>query len=145
MNTLLQNNIDIAIINETWLKQNNNEIKAKPYQIIEKRREERVGGGMAILVHPRLIPMQIFTRQEDLIALKIKTENKKELLVLGVYIPPDFLTQERNKIYSEIEDIIQRYTDPEIVIAGDLNPKENKTHKKLEQLIKLYNLESTND
>ena len=48
---MITNNILIAIINETWLKQSQ-EYSYKPYNSFEWRRENERGGGVAILTHP---------------------------------------------------------------------------------------------
>lgn len=58
MNKMITNNILITIINETWLKQEQ-EFSWHPYNSFEWRRTNERGGGVAILIHPSLISSQI--------------------------------------------------------------------------------------
>lgn len=62
MNELLQHDIKLAILNETWITQESNkDFKMKPYETYEKRRWNKVGGGLAILTHPSITASEINT------------------------------------------------------------------------------------
>ena len=96
-NYIIDNNIDIAVITETWLR--NNEVDSiwtdtcdltiSGYKIFARNRSDRKGGGVMIAVHPRLhcelVSSQISLTLESII-VKIKT--KIPITVCCVYHPP---------------------------------------------------------
>ena len=84
-NRLLEKDIQIGIICETWIKQEK-DFSFSPYQVFEKRRTEQNGGGIAVLLDPGLSVRQINTNYKELIALKIITEQNVGILLFGVYI-----------------------------------------------------------
>lgn len=82
------------------------QLSFSPYEIQEWRRKDKRGGGVAIITHPKLIVTRIQSQNEEFVAIKVKTEDGKEFLVFGIYIPPDWRNESINLTYSEIKDII---------------------------------------
>ena len=126
---VLEQNIDICAITETWLSVNDTittgDITPDGYQFLHVDRPERVGGGVAILCKKSVKPMAkkspTFKSFELLITELCFHENHYLLVV--VYRPPKIPDVPLDLFFEEfsnfIEDII---TSPDkLLILGDFN------------------------
>lgn len=114
-NFLSKSKPEIVLLSEThWVKPFN--VKFKSYHILKKNRPNRIGGGVAILVHKALQfqPLEITTSTTvEAIGVKIFCQNQEEINFVSAYVP---------RGYCGIEDIVPLLHHPnEFVTAGDFN------------------------
>lgn len=118
---LNQDQIEIACLQEIWLKPKEN-FRIKGYNFAGKRREEGYGGVGILLredVEYEEVRMRSFHPLE-VIGVKI-TNMQFPLLVFSVYAPPDTnLTKELEKNLVEFLEMVDRRQE-EVIIAGDFN------------------------
>lgn len=120
---LKKENIDIASIQEIWLKPTE-EYRIKGYKIVKKCREEGFGG-VGILIRENIdYTVLTLPQWEPIEAVAIKTKNlSTNFVIFSIYIPPDrsLCSQEQEKI-CEIFRYIENITD-EVILAGDFNAR----------------------
>lgn len=112
---LQRQNIDICLLNETWLKDDNFRIPG--YNIYNKN-SKNTHNGVAILIKPRLkhnIIDTIFYEDIQTIALSISTV-RGNLTILCVYCPPSNGHIHLNRLSNMITDLPKP-----IFISGDFN------------------------
>ena len=95
MNFLVDNNIIILFVTETWLTdQNNNttaQIKDHGYKIHHSHRSSRTGGGTAIIYKSTVHLTKVFISESptfEAIAAKMKMSNNMTVLCSCIYRPP---------------------------------------------------------
>lgn len=110
-------NIDILILNETWLKTSDS-VKIKGYQIF--RNDSDTGyGGVAIVCKKSLICSQILTESSDRIqsiSISVKINHNKCLTVLGIYCPP----RAGRFPVNTLKNIVTSLPSP-VLVMGDFN------------------------
>lgn len=111
-----KHNIDILMLNETWLK-NNKKIYIKGFKCIRKDRKNENGGGVAILIKNsyrfNVETLNTITSIEHL-TISIKNTNNEEIYLTSLYNRP----QNKLNIF-ELEEICKQKN--KIIIAGDFN------------------------
>ena len=116
---LQENDFDILILNETWLK-NNFKLDIPNYSIARRDRPSRQGGGVAVLVlndikFDIIDTCSNINANNEAITICLKdTEN--QLSILTIYIPP------ASAINTLLLQNIKNSAD-NIIITGDLNVK----------------------
>ena len=122
--------LDICILNETWLNSaNENLVNIPGYNIVTSNRENRKGGGVAILVSKYLK----HRRRIDLECKDIETENcfvevhsgKKNITVGSLYRPPNSSAKE----FLEYIDTITKNHPNNLIIGMDHNLDLLKSEK----------------
>jgi hypothetical protein len=121
-NFLIDNNIHIALFNETWLK-NTDKFSFPDYHCYRLDREERRGGGVAIVVrkglqHQLLPDLQLNVIEAIGISLRIGNENVK---IVSVYFPGST----RTPVLAQYRGDIRRLTADRssYIVCGDLNSR----------------------
>ena len=132
---------DFAILTETWTNSNNQKNteeelqKRKGLDVIMSSRENRKGGGLAVVFKKSNINFKrhsFFTGEYEILAVKCRVEvARKDLFVIATYYPPSMKAGEVERmneiICDEVLKIKLDYKDPLIIIAGDMNKKNCKT------------------
>ena len=112
------NAADIIILNETWLKSKYKQFKITGYNIIRKDRENKRGGGVAILLTKKLNWTEIkinYNCTNKLETCGVQLSNP-DFKIIAIYRPPD--TDISTK---EWTDFIKQFGNKNIVIRGDCN------------------------
>lgn len=139
--TIRENNIQVAIITETWCKERNiNTQQIQGFTQHAAYRKEKNGGGVSIYVDKNYDQTLLHTsisNDAEIIVVQIKSEcNKWRNLLIGTYRPPH---APKDAFIEEILDIIQKYEeiDTYITLAGDFNRAD------INPIRKTCNLKST--
>lgn len=116
---LKENNIDAAIICETWLKNDDN-IRFSNYNLITSNRHDGYGG-VAVLLKKN-IPHKFnkITTFAPIEVLEVTTLNLiTNFKIVSIYIPPNSNTNVLKKLFKEL---IQKFnSEKNTIIAGDIN------------------------
>ena len=146
---LLEQDIDIALLSETWFKPGQN-YHFKGYNIVRTDRHDGKAG-VAILIKKQLIfkdiPMSNNFNQEILVCGAQVSFGETKLKFLSVYKPPDV-----NSISTDWNNIFSGYSHS-TVIGGDFNAhskswgshKDDNTSNQLLQIFDDLNLVHLND
>ena len=122
---IVSNDYDFVAITESWLNTKHrdfvSEYNIEGYDIFLKDRENKRGGGVIMYVKKSLkcneIKCEIIENVDNLYVLLSSAENKK--LAIGLYYRPPLTHDESDeKIYEEIESMLNNY---EVIILGDFN------------------------
>ena len=113
------NNLDILLLNETWLKKND-KFDISGFITLRKDRPDRPGGGVAIIIRRDIkfefVDISIPTNNDnEHLTIKIK-DKKSSLSITSIYIPP------RHVVNQELIKTISKCAD-QAIIAGDFNAK----------------------
>lgn len=121
INFLLENDIDICLLNETWLKVNSH-FRIPNYNLINQIGKEKEGrGGVAILIKDAFkytavdVPYYDFLQS---VAINLQT-GIGNLCILCLYCPPPKEGRSRFRA-NALKQIIQRLPKP-LMLAGDVN------------------------
>lgn len=126
---LKKNSIDVALITETWLK-NNKTTFIKGYKCYRQDRPQdpsftrTPGGGVAIFIKTSLshqivlTPTTIHSLECKIVKITM-TNNTKSINIVAAYNKPT-----STLVPQEIEDILK--TSTKVIIAGDLNAKHSE-------------------
>lgn len=147
MTHIIDNQILICFVSETWLTANNNDItatiKSYDFKIIHKPRrnsDKSRGGGIAIIYHGSLNLTSVFIKHGETfesVLAKFRDNSGENICCCCVYRPGSLT----NAFFSEFDEfvgsIFLKFT--KIIICGDLNihldnPKLNNCQKFLELL-----------
>lgn len=117
-NFIKDRNIDIILLQETYLKPQDN-FKIPNYQIYRKDRLNKPGGGVAIAIKNRIdhfLAENHSTANTESITVKVKINDRRTLKVTSIYIPP------ANNLG---EDELRRIFEggDQVLVGGDLNAK----------------------
>ena len=115
---------DIIMITESWLNTRDKHLTAEVaisgYDMFEKCRFEKAGGGVLIYVKTGINAIKISktdVEEYDSLYVEIKNNNKKYILGV-VYRPPKQSEEKDLMLYNEIRSVIK---DKNAVICGDFN------------------------
>lgn len=114
-----RNNIDIALISETWLKPNSI-INFKNYNIFCKHRRDGYGG-VAILAQKYLLYKDFKTENYTPIETVEVTFSliKKQVKFISMYVPPNACLR---KLKEQVKKLIDECEgDKKVIIGGDIN------------------------
>ena len=129
---LQHNNVDIAVITESWLKAEQEETCQLPeYKSYNKNRQEKDGGGVSVLIKND-IPcsvIQVDTSNLEIIWISARPvwlpRSISTIIIAAVYFPPKATADTRNRLTKHIVTTAQmlqsKYTNPAFAIMGDLN------------------------
>jgi hypothetical protein len=155
MSYLVDDNVSILFVSETWLTSANNEItaaiKAQGYNIIHKTRSctatgKTRGGGVGIIHKISINVTQTFVKHGDTfesVCAKLKSSNGDNVFCCSIYRPPNVSAE---LFFTEFDEFLSSVfiKFDKIVIAGDINfhlenPKSTNTIK-FNELIGSYGL-----
>ena len=118
------NFIPFVIVTETHLNPEifDAEVQIKSYNLQRAdRSDNRKGGGVTIYSHDSIAisAVEIFSDKHcQAVLLYSETHN---IIVAGVYRPPDAPLISFTNLMSKIQDFTNKYNNPDIIIQGDLN------------------------
>ena len=144
---LLEQQIDICLICETWLTSTNeNKLDIAGYNYVGKLRSNRKGGGVCVLVKENIVSREIpYIDIADLeyCAVEIKGDNGT-LVVCSAYRPPNSNTKEFLKNYDSLIKRLQKIKSKGIVIGLDhnLDLLKHSNHSQTQDFLNL-NLEES--
>ena len=132
-------NLDFAMINETWLKNDRETDSAikdvkdnEEIDIVKKNRKSARGGGVAIVFDMKKIKLKNYpipnNKYELVCAVGRQLESSRKIAVFSAYIPPRQKAETTRSMMECIADCIEKIKcelhDPLIVIGGDFNGRE---------------------
>ena len=129
---LQHNNVDIAVITESWLKAEQEETCQLPeYKSYNKNRQEKDGGGVSVLIKNDIPSSVIQVDTSNLEIIWISTRpvwlprTISTIIIAAVYFPPKATADTRDRLTKHIVTTAQmlqsKYTNPAFAIMGDLN------------------------
>ena len=129
---LQHNNVDIAVITESWLKTEQEGISQLPeYKTYNKNRQGQDGGGVSVLIKndiPSSV-IQVDTSNLEIIWISVRPvwlpRSISAIIIAAVYFPPKATAETRDSLTKHIVTTAQmlqtKYTNPAFAIMGDLN------------------------
>lgn len=152
---ITENNIDVAIITETWLTSNGkcmtalNDITPNNYKVMSKPRCSKRGGGLAIIHRSEFNTHEVDIKSVDITAYEQLTLSISDLdaadkqLFVAVYRPPSKpVSQFTIELQQHLDEVrLHRGT---VTLAGDLNmhlEKSTPTTKKVHDVLDGANIE----
>ena len=147
IDTMEEMNAQISLVTETWLKANDqvneqfNTLRdALGYECIRRDRTTGNGGGVAILYKTgdwAFHQLKTGGEFEIVAALGRRTGQRRKLLAITAYIPPDSNADTNERFLQKLVDLIgiykRRYCDPYFIVGGDFNKRS------VEKELKVYN------
>lgn len=123
---LIDNKIDIAAFNETWLKPI--DVLYHPeFKCYRNDRITGIGGGVAIIIRREiehtLLPLNMNLKIIEAIGIQVKT-SRGLIDIFGVYFPGTRVTSEKIEFYSSDIEKLTTNLHP-FFICGDLNSKHS--------------------
>ena len=122
---LMSNNIQIACICETFLKDNIIPHSHPAFKIEKFNRRDRPRGGVAIIIkksiHYEVLPPQS-THYFETIGIEIKTNNNTKIKILSTYLPGGTSNQLMNQHFADDISKMTRWNNS-YFIFGDFNSK----------------------
>ena len=120
-NFIINNNIKIAALTETWLREDGVYLNLPDnYSIIRKDQKHKPGGGIALIHHNSIKINQAITKQDylsdEVLILNAKHDGRSYDIII-IYAPPDSTSnfEYLNKYLNQ--------NNKEVIIMGDLNAK----------------------
>ena len=117
------NYIPFVIITETHLNPDimDAEIQIKNYNLHRADRISRKGGGVTIYSHDSISIncVESFTDKHCQAVLLYNETNN--MIVVGAYRPPDTSLASFTNLMTKIQDFINKFNNPDVIILGDLN------------------------
>ena len=121
-------NIDIFMLTETWLSSNISdsskisELTSKLYTFYHIPRENRLGGGVGILIKKTFTKVKVMNtiryNSFEHIDTKI-TSNNRNLRIITIYRPPN---ESKREFLEEISDLLDSIDDTgNLILCGDFN------------------------
>lgn len=129
---LLEKNKDVLIITETWIKNEKDKHKdqvlrdmlTEEYNFVQFTREEKPGGGVAILFKTLYKSKEInliSAKHFEYVAVELERTGYQPVLVIGVYCPPQTKFKDfQSEFESLLQDVSAKCKDG-IILAGDFN------------------------
>ena len=138
LSSILENNLDIVLLTETWIKNNTSdldqtwlqccELNSNNYKIENiPRKGEKRGGGIAIVIKNNLnkkLLLKLDKPEFEAAIWKINSENKL-LHIMTIYRPPNAstITQFTDALCHTLENCLADYKN--LLIVGDFNIHTN--------------------
>ena len=122
--TSTPNYIPFVIITETHLKPDifDAEIQIKNYNLQRADRlANRKGGGVSVYSHDSIAISCVETFSDKHCQAVLLYNETHNVIVVGVYRPPDTPLVSFTNLMIKIQDFINKYNNPDIIIQGDLN------------------------
>ena len=126
MDFLVDNDVFILFVTETWLTDQNNHttalIKEHGYKIHHFFRKEKLGGGVGVIYKSSLKVVRVFFNQNDSfesISVKVKLKDGSSVLCSCLYRPPGSLRHFLTEFDEFIADIFTKFEKN--ILCGDLN------------------------
>ena len=131
---LYEMNADVCFITETWfanlerldvlLEEFENETGWKLIRM--DRRSGKRGGGIAIAYNARKIQAKIpYSKHEMVAAIGRRRGQRRKLAMLLAYVPPWYNAEQTKSFYNATNNALlainQKYTNPYVLVGGDLN------------------------
>lgn len=117
--------VNICFICETFFNENHSSLSLEGYSIVKRNRQNRRGGGVAIIVDSRHAIKVIDDDDHEFEILWAEVMYFNSLFICGVlYHPPNFsysTTDLLNKLENDINTFMERYVNCYIILAGDFN------------------------
>ena len=135
--------VDVVSLNETWLtKESEKHCNFPNYELINKPRENKRGGGVGFLIHTDLPHRRRLDLENDSFTLEhaiIELKCKSKLLVCNIYRPPNSNVQ---TFLSEYESIIrkimnEKYANLIVCIDHNLDLLKHDKHGPTRKFIEL--------
>jgi len=126
-----RNSPSILVLTETWRLATDAKISLQHdyYNILEKRRNNRTGGGLAIMTDKSLQAFD-YSQSNSEFVLSVKLlpkQGHKEgtLFIVAFYAPPNKKQEAIADLKSELQYLSLRYKNADIIILGDHNAEES--------------------
>ena len=101
------------------------------YNCVNRNRKGKEGGGIMIMVNSdiRVIREEISQNKAEMVKVVVRGKNGKEMVYVGVYVPPFTNAWNREEYAEMIEDVMNELEElgtgeKDVVIVGDFNCKE---------------------
>ena len=137
MATLDEMEADVACVTETWVSHHHTNIvddlsNRSGYSIITKNRTSGKGGGVCIVYNRSqitMIPCKLPESEFEVVAaVGRRTGQRRKVLVISAYIPPNASAETNKSFLSYVCDVIlaqkAKYNDPYVILAGDFNRRD---------------------
>jgi len=111
------NKVDVALITETWFKQQT-KLNIVNYEVIRMDSQRSVVGGVAIIINRQIkfhVLPQINIPGSDILLIKI--QSNINITVGVIYVPP-----KAQFTFDSLNEIFNKYA-PIIILGGDFNAK----------------------
>ena len=135
--------VDVLSLNETWLtKDSEKYCSFSNYELINKPRENKRGGGVGFLIHTDLPYRRRLDLENDSLSLEhavIELKCKSKLLICNIYRPPNSNVQ---TFLSEYENIIrkikkEKYANLVVCLDHNLDLLKHDKHAPTRKFIEL--------
>ena len=100
------------------------------YDCIRKDRREGIGGGVALVYDTSELSFQQLktgTEHEIVAALGRRTGQRRKVVAMSVYIPPNLDADQSDSVMQKVSEHIgtfkRRYSSPYFIIGGDFNKR----------------------
>ena len=120
----IANFIPFLVITETHLNPNifDAEVQIKNYNLQRAdRADNRKGGGVAIYSHDSIAISSVEMFSDKHCQAVLLYSESHNFIISGVYRPPDAPLGSFTNMITKIQDFINKYNNPDIMIQGDLN------------------------
>ena len=120
----IANFIPFFVITETHLNPNifDAEVQIKNYNLQRAdRADNRKGGGVAIYSHDSIAISSVEMFSDKHCQAVLLYSESHNFIISGVYRPPDAPLGSFTNMITKIQDFINKYNNPDIMIQGDLN------------------------
>ena len=134
VDTMIEMNAEVALVTETWLGQQAEQQitdmrEALGYGCVRRDRLTR-GGGVAIIYKRGDLELQQLktgSSNEIVAAIGRRTGQRRKILIMAAYIPPNFNAEQSDQVMQEIANLIgtykRRYNSPYVLLGGDFNKR----------------------
>ena len=115
INYLEEHKIEIASINETWLKPKHT-FSLKSFNIVKKDRPNRASGGVCLLIKKgiKFEVIDLTNFEEEIIGISLKNQNGNQWQIFSYYNPP------KTHLNNQLLDYLSLLGN-NTVLLGDLN------------------------
>ena len=122
MATIINNNIDIAAIVETWIDSKNRdyigEYAIPGYQIFSRERKNQIGGGLMIYVKNNVNAAEVKTNIDNIEIMCVDIGNLIKYRLILTYRPPNISAINDKLLYDNLSILIN---DKNSIVMGDFN------------------------
>lgn len=129
---------DVCILTETWfhngvlINRMVEDFNSKSsYSFLQKDRQTRRGGGIAICYNKNLIQMtkaKIPPSKHEVYAAVGRQRDQRRKIVMAIYVPPWYNAQQNQSLFNYTNDALMalksKYENPIILMGGDFNRRD---------------------